>query len=290
MVATKVSQTSSQQGNGFFQVKSLPGLTGDGQSNSNLMTWIAEDHEEKQKESRRRFDSFQLELLDLQDSDSASLDEMSDQMLKVCLTQFQMTIAVSNRNEAELTAFRDQLTAFDQTADQSRSISSGKTPEDAEQADMTGTPNAAEAAREALLQKGAELNDHIRKRLMDSDTYSGSLLDHVIGNVWRGGLDNGWAIDVNAADIRQEIDRVLSKLHSVTQSFSSGISKVTKELERRGYSLKDPYADYFAQKKSLDANSEDEETRRVFMLRELCDAIWPNFKQGAEDDPEIISL
>jgi hypothetical protein len=290
MVATKVSQTSSQQGNGFFQVKSLPGLTGDGQSNSNLMTWVAEDREEKQKESRRRFDSFRLELLDLQDSDNASLDEMSDQMLKMCLTQFQMTIAVSNRNEAELAAFRDQLTAFDQTEDQSRSVSNGKAAESTEQADVIGPPDAVGSAREVFVQKGAELNDHIRKRLMDSDTYSGSLLDRVIGSVWRVGLDNGWAIDVNAADICEEIDRVLSKLHRVTQSFSSGISKVTKELERRGYSLKDPYADYFAQKKSLNTNSEDEETRRAFMLREFCDAIWPNFKQGAEDDPEIISL
>jgi hypothetical protein len=287
MVSSKVSQTSSQPGNDLFQVKSLTGQGGDSQANSNLSAWIAENFTKTQKETRRRFDTFKLEFSALRELDDASLEELSDDLLKMFLNEFRLSAAVSAKEGSELVEFRDQLTALDETIAQYRT-----TPDDMGEDDENKQLDAVRSARETFLQKGVEvLNKYSSKDIVKENSYTACALDHVIGSDWRNGLDDGWTIDVNAEDIHGEIDQVLSKTRSVTQSFNSGVSKVAAELERRGYSNSDPYADYFARQKTAAPNGEGDATRRAFELRELYNAIWADQGENLESaGTESVSL
>jgi hypothetical protein len=71
---------------------------------------------------------------------------------------------------------------------------------------------------------------------------------------------------------------VLARTRGVAQSFNSGISMVAAELESRGHSLSDPYADYFAHQKASTANC-DSANRRASTFQELYNTIWVDVKE-----------
>jgi hypothetical protein len=154
---------------------------------------------------------------------------------------------------------------------------------------VQGLLDATKSARETFLQKGVEqLNKYTSRDTVSEDSYTSKSLDRVIGTDWRDGLDDSsWTIDANAEDIYGEIDRVLAKTHSVTQTLNSGISKVVSELERRGHSLSDPYQDYFDQQKAIATNSD---TKRTSVFQELYDSIWMDFRKAVSSGTQTATI
>jgi hypothetical protein len=293
MVVTNLSQTFALRGNNFFQSKSLPGQLGP--QGSDLLGRIAENLTQAQEDTRSRFDSvsFKLGISELDETDS-TLEEMPDELLEYFQNLFQVSATASASEESELVEFRDQLTAFDETIAQYQAMLDGEAalPEGMEQDTVQGLLDATRSARETFLQKGVEqLNKYTSRDTVSEDSYTSKALDHVLGGDWRDGLDDGsWTIDGNAEDIYGEIDRVLAKTHSVTQTLNSGISKVAAELERRGHSLSDPYTDYFAQQKAIATNSAGGDTHRASAFQQLYDSIWMDLRQKVGNQPAETSF
>jgi hypothetical protein len=293
MVVSNFSTPFYLQGNNFFQSKSLPGQMGlqGSQSGSDLLTRLADNLTQAQEGARSRFDTLKLEFSGLEASDDSTLEEMPDELLELFLNQFQVSATTSAREESELVEFRDQLTAFDETIAQYQAMLDGEAalPEGMEQDTVQGLLDAAKSARETFLQKGVEqLNKYTSRDTVSEDSYTSKSLDRVLGTDWRDGLDDSsWTIDANADDIYGEIDRVLSKTHSVTQTLNSGISKVVTELERRGHALSDPYQDYFDHQKAVATHSD---TQRASAFQELYDSIWMDFRKVVSSGTQAATI
>jgi hypothetical protein len=232
------------------------------QPGSDLLTRLANHLTQAQAGTRNRFDTLKLEFSSSKELDDATLEETPDELLELFQNLFQFAATTSAREESELVQFRDQLTAFDETIAQYQSMLDGEAalPEGVGLDTVQGLLDATQSARETFLQKGVEqLNKYTSGDTVREDSYASKALDRVLGADWRDGLDDSsWTIDANAEDIYGEIDRVLTKTYSVTQTFNSGLSKVVSELARRGHSLRDPYQDYFAQQKAMATNSDVE--------------------------------
>jgi hypothetical protein len=293
MVVSNFSTPVFLQGSNFFQSKSTPGQMGlqGSQSGSDLLTRLANNLTQAQESTRGRFDTLKLEFSALDESDDATLEETPDELLGLFLNLFQVSATTSAREESELVEFRDQLTAFDETIAQYQAMMDSETdlPEGLEQNTVQELLDATKSAREVFLQKGVEyLNKYTSRDTVREDSYTSKSLDRILDTDWRDGLDDGsWTIDVNAEDIYGEIDRVLAKTHSVTQTLNSGISKVVSELERRGHSFGATYQDYFNQQKAIATNSD---SKRTSAFQELYDSIWMDFRKVVSGNTQATTI
>ena len=64
---------------------------------------------------KKRFDTLELSAEATSKKENTAFSEMPDEMLEIYLNQYKVAATLSQRNEASLIEYRDQLSAFDQT-------------------------------------------------------------------------------------------------------------------------------------------------------------------------------
>ena len=71
--------------------------------------------QEKGQDLKKRFDTLELSAEATSKKENTAFSEMPDEMLEIYLNQYKVAATLSQRNEASLIEYRDQLSAFDQT-------------------------------------------------------------------------------------------------------------------------------------------------------------------------------
>lgn len=206
----------------------------------------------KQGENVRRADSLTLAVrLKADESRESVLAQLSDEELKTLRAIYSFGAQLTGTMEADLTEYRDQLSAFDQSIQSYQQMLDGTTamPEDMS-AEKTGALlKAMQEARDIFLRDGADkLNEtnqyRAEKLLKDYGEYADVIDDSFSWDL----KQSPWKIDADAGDIYGEVDRALSAVRKMTQTFKKGIAMVDKELARRKHN-EDPYKEYFDQQK-----------------------------------------
>ncbi len=206
----------------------------------------------KQDDSVRRTDSLTLAArLKADESSESVLSELSDEELKTLRAIYSFGAQLTGHMEADLTEYRDQLSTFDQSIQQYQQMLDGTTamPEGMSAEKAESLLKATQTARDVFLRDGADtLNEANRHRaetlLKDYGEYADVIDDSFSWDL----KQSPWKIDADAKDIYGEVDRALSAVQKMTQTFQKGMSMIDKELERRKHS-DDPYMDYFEQQR-----------------------------------------
>lgn len=188
--------------------------------------------QEQGQDLRKRFDTLELSAEATDSKADSALSEMPTELLEVYLNQYKVAAHLSHQNEAALTEYRDQLSAFDQTIQEYQDMLDGKTelPQKMKLEDVSMLLERTRAAREQFLQEGAkelnrvgsegpDLTEKARQTVMDD-------LDD--------GHDLRWSIDASAKDIYGEIDRALASAGKTASMCREGASRIVAELKRRG--------------------------------------------------------
>lgn len=189
--------------------------------------------QERENELKARFDTVELSAEAANREESASMEELPEDILRYFLNTYKVSAYLSQQHEASLLEYRDQLSAFDQTIQEYQDMLDGKTalPDQMGREDVSRLLDAAREAREQFLQRGAEeLN-----RLSENNPAR-------MGYLWRPcseGTDRqedefDTRIDASAGDIYGEIDRALANAGKVTATFQEWASSIQSELNRRG--------------------------------------------------------
>lgn len=141
---------------------------------------------------------------------------------------------MSQWQEASLEAYRDQLSAFDQTVQKYQDMLDGKAalPEYMKREDVSSLLEAAKAAREEFLQKGVEKLNEYSKECGTPRESRGRACDMLTNEEDRG--DDRWQINASAGDIYKEIDRAIASTRRTASAYQKGAAAILKELKRRG--------------------------------------------------------
>lgn len=188
------------------------------------------------KDLKTRFDTLELSAEATEGRKDPSLEEMPEGLLHFYLNQCKVGANLSQRQEASLTEYRNQLSAFDQTIQEHQDMLDGKKamPERMKPEDASNLLKAAKAAREQFLQQGAAELNRISDNSPTQTGYMRRAYDMAAEGAESGQKDTHRRIDASAKDIYDEIDRALTSAHSVTSTFRKGASGILSELKRRG--------------------------------------------------------
>ena len=256
MVITNFYNMFHAQGKNVFGANGFLGMAQTRQNNPVIGTLnqLAENAvmTTKQDESVRRTDSLTLAArLKADESRESVLSELSDEELKMLRAIYSFGAQLTGYMEADLTEYRDQLSAFDQSIQQYQQMLDGTTamPEDMSEEEAGTMLKAMQEARDTFLRDGADkLNEanqyRADKLLKDYGEYADVIDDSFSWDL----KQSPWKIDADAKDIYGEVDRALSAVQKMKKKKKKGIAMIDKELERRKHS-DDPYMDYFEQQR-----------------------------------------
>ena len=232
--------------------------------------------QEQTKNWKTRFDTLELSAEAREDKKGSSLEEMPEGLLHFYLNQCKVGANLSRWQEASLTEYRNQLSAFDQTIQEYQDMLDGKTalPEQMKPEDVSNLLEAVKAAREQFLQRGAaELN-----RVSDDNPAQAGYMRKAYGmaaeEAGSGQRDARWRIDASAGDIYGEIDRALASAHSVTSTFQRGASGILSELKRRCR------VEEGEETRLENQGTADGAAKRASLFQSIYDEIWDAFKQS----------
>ena len=232
--------------------------------------------QEQGQDLRKRFDTLELSAEAADSKADSALSEMPTELLEVYLNQYKVAAHLSHQNEAALTEYRDQLSAFDQTIQEYQDMLDGKAepPQKMKLEDVSMLLERTRAAREQFLQEGA-------KELNRVGSEGPDLTDKARQTVM-GDLDDGhdlrWSIDASAKDIYGEIDRALASASKTTSMCREGASRIVAELKRRGQADQ-PYH-------QLRFDEQDSTVERTSMFKGIYEDIWTSFKRLIGDNAE----
>lgn len=226
--------------------------------------------QEQGQDLRKRFDTLELSAEATDSKADSALSEMPTELLEVYLNQYKVAAHLSQQNEAALTEYRDQLSAFDQTIQEYQDMLDGKTelPQKMKLEDVPMLLERTRAAREQFLQEGA-------KELNRVGSEGPDLTDKARQTVM-GDLDDGydlrWSIDASAKDIYGEIDRALASASKTASMCREGASRIVAELKRRGQADQ-PYH-------QLRFDEQDSTVERTSMFQDIYEDIWNTLRRG----------
>ena len=229
--------------------------------------------QEQGQDLRKRFDTLELSAEAADSKADSALSEMPTELLEVYLNQYKVAAHLSHQNEAALTEYRDQLSAFDQTIQEYQDMLDGKAepPQKMKLEDVSMLLERTRAAREQFLQEGA-------KELNRVGSEGPDLTDKARQTVM-GDLDDGydlrWSIDASAKDIYGEIDRALASASKTTSMCREGASRIVAELKRRGQADQ-PYH-------QLRFDEQDSTVERTSMFQDIYEDIWNTLRRGANE-------
>lgn len=227
--------------------------------------------QEQGQDLRKRFDTLELSAEAADSKADSALSEMPKELLEVYLNQYKVAAHLSHQNEAALTEYRDQLSAFDQTIQEYQDMLDGKAelPQKLKLEDVSMLLERTRAAREQFLQEGA-------KELNRVGSEGPDLTDKARQTVM-GDLDDGhdlrWSIDASAKDIYGEIDRALASAGKTASMCREGASRIVAELKRRGQANQ-PYH-------QLRFDEQDSTVERTAMFQDIYEDIWNTLRQSA---------
>lgn len=181
---------------------------------------------------KKRFDTLELSA-DTNRGDDSTFSDMPNEMLEIYLNQYKVEANLSQQNWKSLMAYRDQLSAFDQTIQEYQNMLDGKSelPEMMNMEDVSVLLEKTKATRDQLLQEGAaELNRVGR----EGPTLNDKAFQMVAEDHSSSRSDFQWSIDTSAEDIFAEIDHALASTQKVASLSREGASRVVTELKRRG--------------------------------------------------------
>ena len=230
--------------------------------------------QEQGQDLRKRFDTLELSAEAADSKTDSALSEMPKELLEVYLNQYKVAAHLSHQNEAALTEYRDQLSAFDQTIQEYQDMLDGKAepPQKMKLEDVSMLLERTRAAREQFLQEGA-------KELNRVGSEGPDLTDKARQAVM-GDLDDGhdlrWSIDASAKDIYGEIDRALAFTQKVTSMCREGVSRIVAELKRRGQADQ-PYH-------QLRFDEQDSTVERTSMFQDIYEDIWNTLRQSINEE------
>ena len=229
--------------------------------------------QEQGQDLRKRFDTLELSAEAADSKADSALSEMPTELLEVYLNQYKVAAHLSHQNEAALTEYRDQLSAFDQTIQEYQDMLDGKAelPQKMKPEDVSMLLERTRAAREQFLQEGA-------KELNRVGSEGPDLTDKARQTVM-GDLDDGhdlrWSIDASAKDIYGEIDRALASAGKTASMCREGASRIVAELKRRGQADQ-PYH-------QLRFDEQDSTVERTSMFQDIYEDIWNTLRRGANE-------
>lgn len=229
--------------------------------------------QEQVQDLRKRFDTLELSAEAADSKADSALSEMPTELLEVYLNQYKVAAHLSHQNEAALTEYRDQLSAFDQTIQEYQDMLDGKAepPQKMKLEDVSMLLERTRAAREQFLQEGA-------KELNRVGSEGPDLTDRARQTVLID-LDDGhdlrWSIDASAKDIYGEIDRALASVSKTTSMCREGASRIVAELKRRGQADQ-PYH-------QLRFDEQDSTVERTSMFQDIYEDIWNTLRRGANE-------
>lgn len=179
-------------------------------------------------------------------AENKSFEGMDSGLLKFLMNQFTNGARAAQAYESVLTDFRDQLSAFDKTIRDYRSMLDGKTalPEQMTTETVARLLEAAENAREQFKNDGIKSMEDSRWIGSADSVYGHAKLFRGVSGEYADKDESFWCVDASADDIYGEIDRVLGAVRDLGQRFESGASTAAKELEKRGYA-EDKYQEHF---------------------------------------------
>lgn len=230
--------------------------------------------QEQGQDLRKRFDTLELSAEAADSKADSALSEMPTELLEVYLNQYKVAAHLSHQNEAALTEYRDQLSAFDQTIQEYQDMLDGKTelPQKMKPEDVSMLLERTRAAREQFLQEGAKELNRVGSEGLD-------LTDRARQTVL-GDLDDGrdlrWSIDASAKDIYGEIDRALASVSKTTSMCREGASRIVAELKRRGQA-DHPYH-------QLHFDEQDSTVERTPMFQDIYEDVWNTLRQSAAEE------
>ena len=230
--------------------------------------------QEQGQDLRKRFDTLELSAEAADNKADSALSEMPTELLEVYLNQYKVAAHLSHQNEAALTEYRDQLSAFDQTIQEYQDMLDGKAepPQKMKLEDVSMLLERTRAAREQFLQEGA-------KELNRVGSEGPDLTDKARQTVM-GDLDDGydlrWSIDASAKDIYGEIDRALASAGKTASMCREGASRIVAELKRRGQADQ-PYH-------QLRFDEQDSTVERTSMFQDIYEGIWNTLRQSISEE------
>ena len=229
--------------------------------------------QEQGQDLRKRFDTLELSAEAADSKADSALSEMPKELLEVYLNQYKVAAHLSHQNEAALTEYRDQLSAFDQTIQEYQDMLDGKTelPQKMKLEDVSILLERTRAAREQFLQEGAKELNRVGSEGPD--------LTEKARQTVMGDLDDGrdlrWSIDASAKDIYGEIDRALAPAGKTASMCREGASRIVAELKRRGQADQ-PYH-------QLRFDEQDSTVERTSMFQDIYEGIWNTLRRGANE-------
>lgn len=230
--------------------------------------------QEQGQDLRKRFDTLELSAEAADSKADSALSEMPKELLEVYLNQYKVAAHLSHQNEAALTEYRDQLSAFDQTIQEYQDMLDGKAelPQKMKLEDVSMLLERTRAAREQFLQEGA-------KELNRVGSEGPDLTDRARQTVMSD-LDDGhdlrWSIDASAKDIYGEIDRALASAGKTASMCREGASRIVAELKRRGQADQ-PYH-------QLRFDEQDSTVERTAMFQDIYEGIWNTLRQSVAEE------
>lgn len=226
--------------------------------------------QEKSQDLKKRFDTLELSVEAAGPKENSALSEMPTELLEVYFHMYQFEMKVSQWRETDLTCYRDQLSAFDQTIQEYQDMLDGKgeLPQTLSMEDAANLLERTRAAREQFLRQGAEQLNQMGSEGLALSKNAYQLLEDPES---ARNSDFRWSIDLSAGDIYGEIDRALTTVRQAGSLSREGASRILAELERRGagdqpwHQLPDP---------------RDGSARPNVMLQELYTQVWDTLRRG----------
>lgn len=168
---------------------------------------------------------------------SQSLEEMPREVLEYYMGVTKLFANSSSSQEQDLLAFKERLQGMDQTIQGYQDILDGKAalPKELKTEDVIHSITEAKQMREQFVKDGVEHLNKWSSYFITSDIFD-NLMQKVLGeNKFAGQDGSNWMLDVSAADLYTEIDRVLTETQSVTAELERGIKRIYNVLKDRGF-------------------------------------------------------
>ena len=230
--------------------------------------------QEQVQDLRKRFDTLELSAEAADSKADSALSEMPTELLEVYLNQYKVAAHLSQQNEAALTEYRDQLSAFDQTIQEYQDMLDGKAepPQKMKLEDVSMLLERTRAAREQFLQEGAKELNRVGSEGPDlTDRARQTVLSDL-----DDGHDLRWSIDASAKDIYAEIDRALDSVSKTASMCREDASRIVAELKRRGQADQSYH--------QLRFDEQDSTVERTPMFQDIYEDIWNTLRQSINEE------
>ncbi len=190
-------------------------------------------------------------------------EERSTYVLELYLGIARLHLTAAERNEQEISDFKEQLQGWDQTIQGYQDILDGKAalPEGQTMQSILWSYEKAKLDREEFLQDGITHINGYQYNELSSNEITDYNIKAIFGeNKFAEKDPSVWLIDPTASDLYSEIDRVLSEAQWVAEEFRQGVEHFYNILRKRGYgeqykgyleSWVDPTDSYFDQTEKM---------------------------------------